>query len=121
MYFQVLFFLFVDVNGRVQRLVSIRFRQRDVVVKFARHRFPETMHLAEHIVASLSIIFIALRTAHSPVILRLYWLQHDPQGQLVVNLVEVESFAFHFAVNGINVLGASRHHGRDIGIVQANL
>src|SRR5690606_19461385 len=74
---------------RVQRLVHVRFRQRDVVLEASRHRGPAGMDRAE------TRITIRLR------------LDDDAEGDQIVDLLELTLLIPHLAVDGVGVFRTS--------------
>ena len=84
-------------DRRVQRLVHVELRHRDVVLEPARDRVPPRVQGAQRRVA----------VAHR--------VDEDPHGDEVVDLLEVAAAHDHLLVDGVVVLGAARHDGLDLG------
>ena len=82
----------------VQRLVAVRLGERDVILEAPRHRLPVGVHDAERLVA----------LAHR--------VDHDAEGDQVVNLIVEQVLRLHLLVDRVEVLGAAGHLGLDLGL-----
>ena len=91
-------FVFRSHNHGVQAFVAVAFRVSDIVVELARNRLPQAVDDAEHGIAF----------GHG--------IDQHAHGADVVQAVKIQLFLHHFAVNGIDVLGAAGHVAFDAGL-----
>ena len=76
-------------DGRVQGLVAVRLRHGDVVFEAPRYRLVGGVNDAQRFVTLGDVV------------------DHDPESQNVVELIEVDVPSLHFFINGVEVLGPS--------------
>ena len=87
-------------DRRVQRLVHIRLRRRDVVLDAAGDRLPALVDLAEHLVTLV------------------HRADDDAHGGQVVDLVERFILRLHLFIDGIEVLRAAEYLPFDLALVE---
>ena len=87
-------------HGRVQRLVHVELRHRDVVLEPPGNGVPPGVHRAERRVA----------VAHR--------VHQDADAHQVVDVVEAHVAGDHLLVDGVVVLGAAGHPRLDLGVAQ---
>ena len=81
----------IGYDRSVERLVHIALGRCNIIFYTTGHRLPLLVDNAEHLV---TLLYLSDYYAH---------------GGQVVNLVERKSLVFHFAVNGIKMLGSAHH------------
>ena len=82
-------------DRRVQGLVHVPLGHGDIVLEASGNRLPRGMDNAEH--------FIALPDV----------LHEDPDGDQIIDLVDIHITALHLAIDGVEVLAASGHLSLD--------
>ena len=82
-------------HGRMERLVEVRLRHRDVVLDAAGHRAPELVHEAERGIAVASLA------------------GDDAEGENVVELGEIHAAAARFQRDRVGVFAPAGHLPRD--------
>ena len=78
-------------DGRVQRLIHIRLRRRDIVLDAPGNGFPALVYLSEHFVTLVDGV------------------DDDAHRGQIVDLVERLVLLFHLFIDGIKVFGAAEH------------
>ncbi len=94
----------------MQRAIAVRFGRGDVVIEFMGNRLPQAMHGTEHLIANRARQVIFLFAVPGRISLNIRGVNDDPQRLHVVDLFNVHALAFHFAVDGIDMLGPA-HNG----------
>ena len=87
----------VGYNHRMQRLITIGFGTRNVVIKFFRNRCPDVMHDTEHRIAALDVI------------------HDDPKCTHVVQSRKIERLTLHLAPDTVDMLRPAEHFGANAG------
>jgi hypothetical protein len=90
-------------HGRMQRLVHVELRHRDVVLEPPGNRVPPRVHRAEHRVA----------VPHR--------IDQDPDADQVVDLVEADVAGDHLLVDRVEMLGAPGHPRLQLPVAQVRV